>query len=78
MIYETVHEIFSTLIIDYADIPEYFQALIILFELLAVFTAFKWVFYPLRIVMQFMRAMGQNIMPSNRQPRYRRNNDSEE
>lgn len=79
MIYDAVHEIFSTLLIDYADIPLYFQPLIILFELMAVYAAFRWVFYPLRMILQLVRRLQYELFPSNREKRSRsRKNDDDD
>jgi hypothetical protein len=71
MIYDAVHEIFSTLLIDYADIPTYFQPLIILFELLSVYVALKWIMYPITLLLNLLRQLERNVFPKQRKVRSR-------
>lgn len=80
MIYDTIHEIFTTLFIDYADIPLELQPLIVLFELWGVFIFFKWVLAPLRMLLLLIGRVQSVFIPRQRTPRKRsffNNNDDE-
>lgn len=77
MIYDTIHEIFTTLFIDYVDIPTELQPLIVLFELWGVFIFLKWILAPLRMILLMVRRIMDSFLPKSmkRTPRYRQDNE---
>lgn len=74
MIYEWVHEVFSTLLIDYSLIPNYLHFLIIFFELYAVYYFFMFCLYPFAYVVRLVIYGTKKLLPLEKK-RNRRSGD---
>lgn len=61
MIYDFIHEIVSTLLVDVADIPTDYQVLIYLFEMWGVFIFMKWALLPVNTMIKWIGLLGKTI-----------------
>lgn len=85
MIYDYIHEIVTTLLVDVSDIPVDFQPLIYLFELYGVFIFMKWALLPVRALIEWSKMLSKGIINqkewrpewTRKQKRSLRNNDLE-
>lgn len=85
MIYDYIHEIVTTLLVDVSDIPLDFQPLIYLFELYGVFIFMKWALLPVRALIEWGKMLSKGIINQKewrpewvrKQKRSLRNNDLE-
>lgn len=85
MIYDYIHEIVTTLLVDVSDIPLDFQPLIYLFELYGVFIFMKWALLPVRALIEWGKMLSKDIINQKewrnewvrKQKRSLRNNDLE-